>query len=459
MTSPRQRLKSWQDQRSASARQTWRATDALRRGLVLGVAMVVGGALLHRLAPVLLGAPLLVSSVLALLRPLGGRPTIRARPLPRTVESGQRARLLVDVEPGDGAELVAIRLPSPDRSGIGPVHVVPATARVLVTRMHWDAWGEHADLRPDHLVAGPDGLWAYGPVVGDEARRAVLPVVRPLPPGLLPPRAAGLVGAHRSRRPGDGIELRNIRAYQPGDRLRGVDWRATLRSGSRAESGADVLNTLFVRERHAEADADVIIAMDTRVDVDVDLAGWAQGLPGFVRPGGSLATSVDAATALAASYLRQGDRVGFVDLGRPQFGLRPGAGRRQLLRLRHRLLVCARNAGWAPRPVLRAEQVPPGAVVVVLSPFLDDAVVQQTMLAARRGSLVLAVDVLPGPLLPDPDSRWGSVVAKVISGEHDIRLAALRGRGVPVVSWVDGAEVVALLRRAAAPGRRPVGRR
>ena len=131
----------------------------------------------------------------------------------------------------------------------------------------------------------------------------------------------------------------------------------------------------------------------------------------------------------------------------------------ELLRLRHRMLVCARNAGWAPRPVLRAEQVPPGAVVVVLSPFLDDAVVQQTMHAARRGSVVLAVDVLPAVLTPDPDSRWGLVVAKMISGEHEMRLAALRGRGVPVVSWVDGVEVVAVLRRAAAPGRRPVGRR
>ncbi|HEX9335364.1 MAG TPA: DUF58 domain-containing protein, partial [Pseudonocardiaceae bacterium] len=129
------------------------------------------------------------------------------------------------------------------------------------------------------------------------------------------------------------------------------------------------------------------------------------------------------------------------------------------MRLRHRLLICAQNAGWAPRPVLRAEQVPPGAVVVVLSPFLDDAVVRQTVLAARRGSVVLAVDVLPGTLVPDPENRWGAVVRQVIAGEHEVRLAALRGRGVPVVSWVDGAEVVGTLRRAAAPGRRMAGRR
>jgi len=132
-------VRAWQEQRGSLARQAWRATDALRRGLVLGVAMVVGGALLHRLAPVLLGAPLLVSSALALLVSVGGEPKIKTRPLPRTVESGQRARLMVDIEPGDGAELVAIRLPSPNKSGIGPVHVLPATATTVATRLHWDA--------------------------------------------------------------------------------------------------------------------------------------------------------------------------------------------------------------------------------------------------------------------------------------------------------------------------------
>jgi uncharacterized protein (DUF58 family) len=272
----------------------------------------------------------------------------------------------------------------------------------------------------------------------------------------MPPRSAGLVGAHRSRRPGDGIELRDIRPYRPGDRLRGVDWRTTLRAGA----GLGEFDTLYVRERHAEADADVVLAVDTRVDVDAEVAGWSDGADNaFVRPGGTLDTAALAATAMAASYLHQGDRVSLVDLGRPQFGLRPGAGRRHLLVFRHRLLAAVRAAGWANRPILRAEQIPPGALVVVLSPFLDDAVAELTMLAARRGNLVLAVDVLPGPLRPDRQHRWGEVVAAVLAAEHTNRLAALRAGGVPVVSWVDGSEVVAVLRRAAAPGRRPVGRR
>jgi uncharacterized protein (DUF58 family) len=450
------RFETWLARRSKAAGRTWRGTDALRRGLVVGVGLVVAGVVLHRVAAVLLGAPLLVSTMVALATPLRGKPALRVRPLPRSVESGQRARLLVDFDPGIGTEIVAIRLPRPDRHGPGPVYVVPAAVLTLATRLSWDTWGEHVDFRPDHLVAGPDGLWTYGPALADERRRAVLPPVLPMPGGPMPPRSAGLVGAHRSRRPGDGIELRDIRPYRPGDRLRGVDWRTTLRAGA----GLGELDTLYVRERHAEADADVVLAVDTRVDVDADVAGWSGGDDNaFVRPGGTLDTAALAATAMAASYLHQGDRVSLVDLGRPQFGLRPGAGRRHLLVFRHRLLASVRAAGWATRPILRAEQIPPGALVVVLSPFLDDAVAELTMLAARRGNLVLAVDVLPSPLRPDPKHRWGEVVATVLAAEHANRLAALRAGGVPVVSWVDGSEVVAVLRRAAAPGRRPVGRR
>lgn len=449
-----ERLRAWQARRTKAAIRVWHATDALRRGLVLGVALVAAGVLLHRMAPLLLGAPLLVSSLVALARPVAGVPSIRVRPLPRTVETGARARLLVDVDPGDGAELVAIRLPSPKSRDTGPVHLLPASATTLATNLRWDAWGDRADVRPDHLVAGTDGLLIYGPVLGDEGRRAVLPRVLPMAGGPLPPRSTGLVGAHRSRRPGDGIELRDVRAYQPGDRLRGVDWRTSLRASAGAASGE--LDTLFVRERHAEADADVVLAVDTRIDVTADVAEWSVAEAGtFVRPGGTLDTAAVAATAMAASYLHQGDRVSLVDLGRPQFGLKSGTGRRHLLLLRHRLLACMRAAAWAPKPVLRAEQVPPGALVVVLSPFLDDAVVERTLLAARRGNLVLAVDVLPGPLVPDPADRWGAVVARVLAAEHRHRLDALRARGVPVVSWVDGSEVVAVLRKAAAPGRRP----
>ncbi|MFJ6669735.1 DUF58 domain-containing protein [Actinosynnema sp. NPDC091369] len=438
----------------------WHPTDALVRGLVLGVGMVVLGGVLHEVELVLFGAPLLLSTLLALVTPVVGTPEVRVRGLPRTGEVGA-AKSVVEVDPGLGAEVLAIRLPGVGE-GIGSVHLLSGQAREIEVVLRRDAWGEGVDLRPDHLVAGPDALFVHGPVTAAERGRVILPPVEALPAGLLPARAVGLVGAHRARRPGDSVELRDIRAFQPGDRLRRIDWRVSLRASAGAAEGTN----LHVREHHAEADADVVLALDTRLDVGAELGDWsvpakvASGRsPGrslgewslasrgtTVRPAGSLDLAVRAAASLAAGYLRQGDRVGLVDLGRPQLGARPGAGRRQLLRLRNQLVVCARSAGWAQRPVLRPEQVPHGALVVVLSPFLDAEVVELAVHAARRGNLVLAVDVLPSPLRADPATPWGESALQVIRLEHDVRLEAMRQHGVAVVPW--GAPIGGVLRAA-----------
>ncbi|GAA0215763.1 DUF58 domain-containing protein [Saccharothrix mutabilis subsp. mutabilis] len=421
----------------------WHPTDALVRGAALGVGLVVVGGLIHRVELVLFGAPLLVSTLIALVAKVGGKPVVAVRGLPRTGEVGA-AKSLVEVDAGSGAEVVAIRLPA-GGPGLGPVHLLPAGTRSVEVVLRRDAWGEGVDLRPDHLVAGPDGLLVFGPVTAAERGRVILPPVHQLPAGLLPARARGLVGAHRARRPGDSVELRDIRAFQPGDRLRRVDWRVSLRAGA-----------LHVREHHAEADADVVLALDTRFDVDADVGSWSVATQdATTRVGGSLDLAVRAAASLAAGYLRQGDRVGLVDLGRPQLSVRPGAGRRQLLRLRNQLVVCARSAGWAQRPVLRPEQSPHGALVVVLSPFLDADVVELSVHAARRGHVVLAVDVLPSGLRPDRETPWGAAALRVLELEHEVRLEAMRRHGVAVVTWdARAAAISAVLREAARPGVR-----
>ncbi|MEO6087328.1 MAG: DUF58 domain-containing protein [Umezawaea sp.] len=429
--------------RAAFTREAgWRATDAYARAVLLGVGLVVLGGLLHKVELVFFGAPFLISALFALAVKVHGTPTVTVRPLPRTTEPGS-ATTGIDVDPATGTELLAVRLPAPGTAGdLGPVHLLPATAGPIVVKLRREAWGDGVDLRADHLFASPDALLVHGPTVGVERGRVVLPPVDALPAGLLPARAAGLVGVHRTRRPGDSTELRDIRAFQPGDRLRRIDWRVSLRSP-----------TLHVREHHAEADADIILAVDTRVDVGRTVADWSTGHLGRTsRPGGSLDTAVRAAASLAAGYLHQGDRVGLADLGRPQLGARPGTGRRQLLRLRNQLVVCARSAGWASRPVLH--RIPHGALVVVLSPFLDDHVVEVAIQAARRGSLVLAVDVLPTDLEPDTETPWGAGAARIIVLEQGTRLAAMKQHGIAVVPWDErGHTIAATLRRANRPGR------
>ncbi|HEX6347681.1 DUF58 domain-containing protein [Umezawaea sp.] len=425
--------------RAAFTRETgWRATDAYGRAVVLGVGLVVLGGLLHEVELVLVGTPFLISLLAALAVRVRGVPTVTVRALPRTAEPGS-ATTGVEVDPAEGAEFLAVRLPAPGAGGdaLGPVHLLPATTDPIAVKLRREAWGDGVDLRADHLFAGPDGLLVHGPVVGVERGRVVLPPVDALPAGLLPARAAGLVGVHRTRRPGDSTELRDIRAFQPGDRLRRIDWRISLRS-----------QVVHVREHHAEADADVLLALDTRYDLGRRVADWSTGQPGnTTRPNGSLDTAVRAAASLASGYLHQGDRVGLADLGRPQLNVRQGTGKRQLLTLRNQLVVCARSAGWSPRPTLH--RTPHGALVIILSPFLDDHVVEIAVQAARRGNLVLAVDVLPPDLVPDAETPWGQPALKLLKLEQRTRLKALKQHGVPAVTWdKSGRSAATTLQRA-----------
>jgi uncharacterized protein (DUF58 family) len=400
---------------------------------------------MHRLELVLIGLPLVIGLLLA--TPPSGTPSVVSRPHEATVDAGPGdATVAVTVTPGEGAVFTALRMPMPRTPGVGPVHLLPAVAGEVRTLVAWRSWGHAIYLRPDYLFAGQDGLYVYGPVVGVAAQHTVLPPIDPLPPGPLPPRAAGLVGAHRSARPGDGTELRDIRPFRPGDRLRRVDWRVSLRAA--AASGDQVgPGTLHVRERHAEADADLVLALDTRLDVGQAVEEWNERTVGAdTRPGGSLDTGVRAASALAATFLRHGDRVGLVDLGHPRGGVPAGSGRRQLQRIRHQLVHAARRAAGSGDPVLTPAQIPAGATVVVLSPFLDDKLVEQVTRVTRRDRLVVAVDLLPAELRPDRTTPWGPSVVSILRAEHQVRLLALEEHGVVVVRWESGTALAALLR-------------
>jgi uncharacterized protein (DUF58 family) len=434
----------WADKRTDTER--WRNPDAMYRAVVGGVGLVIAGVLAHSLVLVTFGVPLLLSAVLAGVR-LEKEPSVTTARTLGTVGSGQSVQVVFEIAPEPGVELLALRAPRPGALGVGRVHLLPANAGEIRTGLSHAGWGDSVGLRPDYLFAGPDGLRVHGPHLSVEMWRRVLPPVSQLPAGPLPPRPSGLVGVHRSPRPGDSTELRDIRPFQPGDQLRRVDWRVSLRA-----SAATGVLTPHVREFHADADATLVLALDTRVDVGAEIREWSLPVIGTaVRPDGSLDTAVRAATSLAAGYLRQGDRVGLVDLGRPQLSLPPGAGARQLLRVRHQLVTCSRSVGYAAKPVLRPRQAPSGALVIVLSPFLDDAIMELMATTVRRGTRVLAMDLLPERLVPAVHERYGTAVLQVLLAEHAVRLETLRQHGIPVMRWGD--EVPGRL-RSLARGRR-----
>lgn len=444
----------------------WTISPVVRGTTAAALAVLLGGLALGRSDLVVLAGPVLVVVALALARGRpGGRPEAAVR-VPGLLAEGRPVRVGVEVEGLTGAQFAVVRVPSADGEPQGDVRVLVAHGAGAATTVTVDGlpWGERTLACPDLLGVGPDAAFLAGPAGGRSTTATVLPSADDVGAVPLAPRAGGLVGAHRTRRPGDGADLLDVREFAPGDRLRRIDWRVTARHGTNA--GAPVggaagprIDRLFVRRTAVDADADLVLCVDSRVDLAPIAGAWSDPAgfasapgTGAAQPGGSLDTAVRAAAGLAAGQLRTGDRVALVDLGRFGAGVRAGTGRRHLQRLRLTLARCRVNPqGRFLR--LRPAAVPAGATVVVLSPFVDDSVVSFTTALRRRGDRVLAVDTMPVPLDRTGLTGVGATALDLVLTERRWRLACLAADGVPVLRWQPPVVAAALARM-----RTPVGR-
>ncbi len=331
------------------------------------------------------------------------------------------------------------------------------------------AWGEMLLARPDLLAAGADALFVAGPTTGPELRVTVAPSVEKAGGLELPPIFGGWAGEHRSRRPGQGGDLVDLREFAPGDRLRSIHWRAYARH-----------QKLFVRRTQSDADTEFVLCLDTRYEIvpktRAPLTDWQRYretmqhigfrlrrfLLGMVRvaspvdgpdpgtPRSSIDLTVAAATAVTAAQLKAGDRVGMLDLSAVRRHVRMGSGSRHLQRVRFQLSqVRASRLRWMPGPELWG--LPTSAVVVLLSPMIDDAAMQAAVDAHGRGHLVIVVDVLPAAGLlaaaqRDPHPQAVKEV-QLLLAEREVRLDRLRARAIPVLAW-DGGQIATDLAQA-----------
>ncbi|MCI0547112.1 MAG: DUF58 domain-containing protein, partial [Candidatus Rokubacteria bacterium] len=197
---------------------------------------------------------------------------------------------------------------------------------------------------------------------------AVYPQVTALRRPPRPVRTQPSVGNHVSPAQGDGIEPGDVRPFAPGDQVRHVNWRATLRLG-----------VLHVTQHHQERSADIVLLLDTLADVG--------------PVGGSvLDSAVRGAASLAAAYLARKDRVGLVEYGGILRLVRPGAGRAHWERLLDTLARASVVFTYVKRDleVIPPRVLPPQALVVALSPLLDARfLTAATDLVARGFDLVL----------------------------------------------------------------------
>ncbi|WP_249012290.1 DUF58 domain-containing protein [Conexibacter sp. DBS9H8] len=401
------------------------------------------GLLTGRVDIALLSLPLTVAAALTRARrrlPAGGDAIdleIEATPDGRLTY-----RLAITAPPGADAAILQCRIAG------GPVRTcaiacpVGAPVTGTVSARHS---GPQEPIAVDCQFLWTGGLLGPLPAAPVSARRAIAPARRPLGRLPLPRRLAGTVGGHDSIRPGSGGEFRDIHPYGPGERLRRIDWKASARHGQNA-------GDLYVRRSHAEADATVMIVIDSRDDVSERLAEWGSEGP---APEGisSLDLAREAAASLAEAYIGAGDRVGLRDLSSHRRMVGHSGGRQHLWRLLRTIELTAAVDTEGRRAL--TPTIPPGALVYLLSTVLDDEMLPLALTWAANGHRVILIDTLP-PAREEGSRRSERIAHRIVMMERADRLATLAAGGVQRLAWSepDGLPLSARLALLGRPPRR-----
>ncbi|HEV2887196.1 MAG TPA: hypothetical protein VGX49_09825, partial [Jatrophihabitans sp.] len=178
---------------------------------------------------------------------------------------------------------------------------------------------------------------------------------------------------------------------------------------------------------YSDRDTEVVLVLDSAVDV---------GLSAGVDSATNLDVAVRAAASIAEHYLRHGDRVAVLDLGRAGRPVRTRTGQAHLFRIMD-VLLDVRTAPVSELAVGRAlARISSRALVIVLSPLLSTAVAAEAAGLSRAGRSVLVVDTLPADVALPEQGPWMELAWRMQLIERSNLARALADHGVPVVPWL-----------------------
>ncbi|HEY8473444.1 MAG TPA: DUF58 domain-containing protein [Natronosporangium sp.] len=415
----------------------WAPTPALARAVLVTGLLAAIGVLLGRPDVVLLAAPIALGAGWALRRKPTAAPELSLSGGDAAVVEGARTAATISAaNPGPvGYDVLVLRtelgrwLAMPDASRPHAVVVPPGQLAELVLTGTARRWGRHRVGPATATAYACDGLFRAEAQSPEPVAIRAYPATQPFEADEAMPRAAGLTGAHRSRRPGHGGELAGVRQFAPGDRLRRVDWRVSLRT-----------RQLHVAATLSDRDAEVVLVLDVLAE-----AGRSGGVAG---PASVLDITVRAAAAIAEHYLHRGDRVSVVEYGRAARRLRPASGHRQYLTVLEWLLD-VQPGSTVDTPFERVfgpHQLSANALTVVLTPLIDPGTAPMLARLAWSGRYLVAVDTLPAGLPTPLVGEHADLAYRLWRLERQNTIGALREHGVPVVAWAGAGTLDQVLR-------------
>ena len=328
------------------------------------------------------------------------------------VLEGERLRAVFAVNNRGGGARVDVHLPTAARLDSDPTPVgfwlARGERRELTFELAARRWGVH-DVGPA-VVRASDRLGATtidGPL-GEAVDVRVYAGVERLRRIVAPLRTRPVLGSQVSRERGEGIEFADLRPLAPGDRARSINWRATARR-----------RAPYVNLQHPEHSADLVLFLDTFAEADLAHEG-------------TLDAVVRAAAALASTYLARRDRVALVSLGGELRWLTGSTGTRQLYRIVDVLFSSEVRPSFRWKGVAHVPRrlLPARALVIALSPLLDERGISALLELRARGYDLVVLEISPVG-----DARRDDLAFRLWRLQRNALRSRFETLGIPVAQW------------------------
>jgi uncharacterized protein (DUF58 family) len=303
------------------------------------------------------------------------------------------------------------------------LHLDYGEERTIELRVRCKRWGAYTPGELTLRAHDRLDLFGYQGTLDRRTPLKVYPAAEQLRSLIAPLETQVHTGNQVARAKGEGIEFADLRKFEAGDSLRRINWRATARRGD-----------IWVNERHPERNTDVIVFLDTFVEAREEHDS-------------TLDVAVRAAASLVHRYLERKDRVGLVSFGGYLNWLLPSSGLVQLYRIVDALLdtEIILSYAWKNVDVIPPRTLPPKALVLAVSPLLDERAVTTLLDLRARGFDLAVIEVSPVPFASAAEGEREELAYRLWQLKRD----ALRGRyqrfGIPVVEWHDGMPLEAAL--------------
>ena len=393
---------------------------------VIVVVAALAAAIANRLEPLMTAAPFAAAILTALFTEGAPRVRTRHRVSQTVVQEDEPVDVHLEAHPDADVGVLELLDPLPQWADVtsGTNRIVRPLYAGHPARFHY-----RVQFRRRARVAlgglrqrwhDPSALVRWEQVLPACSEVAVRPRAAPITHPVRPARTQVYMGNYPAPTIGEGLEIAELRPHLPGDRLRSINWRASLR-----------MSALHVNDYAPERNADVVLLLDTFADA---------GPPGARL----LDTAARIAASLADHFLAARNRVGLIELSGILKWLIPASGPRQRYRLLDSLTDVTVRQSYVGQNLrtVPARILPARAFVIAISGLIDARFAFAAGDLHARGFNVVLVMLDAAPAAEhavrmqrrDPRGRLlAAAAADLWRLELDERRRSLQHAGVPLV--------------------------